>query len=364
MRLALIADSNQLGKSGVGDYALRLSEALEEFKVTVQVFPVGKADNQEKASLRRAVAHFQPDWVSFQFVPYAFGRRGLVHSRTLPWQQLRGRIGTHFMFHEIWIGAHDGATIRQRCIGYLQKAGIHSMMRAIRPQVTHCSNRVYSEMLSRAGIKNNILPLFGNIPISAGRVDPYRQLLTNMDQGSDRSDWVVAAFFGTLYSSRNLTPVIHRLQSQCQTHNRRLLIVSLGHCPDADSVFSQLASTFIDAAKPEFLIKGAMEASELSAWIGNADVGLATTPYNIIEKSGSALAFVEHGIPVIVMDTGSAVRAVNLPWADLRPHFWLADHPTFTEMTALPSRLPPCSRLEGVAHQFLADLERAKPAVN
>ena len=34
----------------------------------------------------------EPDWVSLQFVPYAYAHRGLVGRSTLPWEKLRGRM--------------------------------------------------------------------------------------------------------------------------------------------------------------------------------------------------------------------------------------------------------------------------------
>jgi hypothetical protein len=135
------------------------------------------------------------------------------------------------------------------------------------------------------------------------------------------------------------------------------LVVSLGHCPTAESTFAALAPQLPAEGRPTFLVKGRLDSAALSPWIRWADCGLATTPFNIIEKSGSAIAFAEHGVPVIVMDAGADVRGVALPREDLAPEFWLFGDQRLDALTGLPPRRMPQSRLDQVAKQFLVDLD-------
>jgi hypothetical protein len=356
MKIVFLADSNQTGESGVGDYALHLCASLQALNVDAVVECLGPPKSTLRACLADRVRASEPDWVSLQFVPYAYAHRGWVGRRTLPWQALRGRLGTHVMFHEIWIGAHQGAPLRDRAIGALQRRGIQNFMRELRPDRVHCGNLLYSAMLLRAGLPNRLLPLFGNIPVCISEHDPYEDFLSGVAPDSTRSGWVVAALFGSIYSSENLLPALRWLHASCLRQGQRLLVVSLGHCPTAESTFAALAPQLPVEGRPTFLVKGRLDSTALSAWIRWADCGLATTPFNIIEKSGSAVAFAEHGVPVIVMDEGADVRGVAFPRQDLAPEFWLFGDQRLEALHGLPARRDPQPRLAQVAKQFLADL--------
>jgi hypothetical protein len=357
MKIVFVADSNQPGKSGVGDYALLLCARLAALNVDAVVECLGVPKSSTRASLVERVRQAQPDWVSFQFVPYAYAHRGLVGRRTLPWEALRGRLGTHLMFHEIWIGAHQGASLRDRAMGALQRRGIQNLMRQLRPDKVHCSNRLYSAMLLRAGIPNRLLPLFGNIPITTATLDPYEQVVAGLVPGRPRSGWVVAALFGSIYKSDHLLPALRWLQECSMRQGHRLLVVSLGHSPSAETTFAGLGPQLPAEGRPTFLVKGRMDSSALSSWLRYADCALATTPFNIIEKSGSAVAFAEHGVPVIVMDAGADVRGVPLPRLDLAPEFWLFGDKRLEASNGLPPRRKPQPRLVRVAKQFLEELD-------
>lgn len=356
MKIVFLADSNQPGESGVGDYALHLCARLQALKVDASVECLGAPNSASRDCLADRVRASQPDWVSLQFVPYAYAHRGWVGRRTLPWKALRGRLGTHVMFHEIWIGAHQGASLRDRAMGALQRRGIQNLMRELRPDRVHCGNRLYSAMLLRAGLPNRLLPLFGNIPVRISARDPYEEVLAGIAPDRTRSGWVVAALFGSIYPSEQLLPALRWLHAYCLRQGQRLLVVSLGHCPMAETTFAALASQLPAEDRPTFLVKGRLDATALSAWIRWADCGLATTPFNIIEKSGSAVAFAEHGVPVIVMDAGADVRGVTLPRQDSAPEFWLFGDQRLEALNRLPPRRDPQPRLEHVAKQFLADL--------
>ncbi len=357
MKILFLADSIKPGESGVGDYALELSASLSPYNVESVVECLGPPGSSLRSSLVARLNEFQPDWVSLQFVPYSYAERGLVGPDTLPWQQLRGRIGTHLMFHELWIGAHKGASLRDRAMGALQRRGIQNVVRELRPGVVHSTNRLYSAMLQRVGIQNNVLPLCGAIPVTSVGPDPYDELLASIHHGSRRSGWIVAAMFGSIYTSENLLPALQWLQDRCLRQGKRLLLVSLGKCPSAESTFQSLAAGFSDATKPHFFVKGRLNASALSSWIRCADCALATTPFNIIDKSSSAVSFVEHGVPVIVMDAGADVRGLAFPRQDLAPEFWLFGDKRLEDFHGVPPRREPQPRVVRVAKQFLVDLD-------
>ena len=356
MNIVIIADTDKKGKSGVGDFALLLADSLRVLNLNVVFEVLGPPDHSSRLALGERVRRAQPDWVSLHFVPYAYAHRGLVSKHTLPWEQLRGIVGTHILFHEIWIGAHQAASLKQRAIGYIQRRGIQEALGVLRPNVVHCTNSLYSALLQRADIPNKILPLFGNIPVLNNGSSPYSNLLDDLVQGSERADWVVACLFGTIYESVNLLPFIRWLKNKCLAQGKHLLVVSLGHCSTATITFERLASCFAPYNMPYFHVTGKLDECELSYWIRGADCGLATTPFNIIDKSSTAVAFVEHGIPIIVMDAGAPLRGMPRIQPDLAPEFWLFGDSRLEKLQLLPPRREPRSRRDYVVNQFLSDL--------
>jgi hypothetical protein len=104
-------------------------------------------------------------------------------------------------------------------------------------------------------------------------------------------------------------------------------------------------------------VTGPLSSSDLSSWINYADCGLSTTPFNIIDKSSSALAFVDHGLPVIVMDPGSPVRGIDYCQQDLTPDFWLFGDPRLETFECMPPRHASMPRKDRVVQQFIEDLQ-------
>lgn len=360
MKIVFISDSDQPSSSGVGDYTLTLCSVLSGLGIESSVERLGPPGSSLRASLVDRVQKSKPDWVSFQFVLYAYANRGLVDINTLPWRNLRGSRGTHVMFHETWIGFQVGASLRERAIGFVQREGIKRAMRLLQPDLVHSSNSLYCIMLAASGIPSMKLPLFGSIPLCKATRDPYKDLLIESFNDAQRASWIVAAFFGQIYPSANLISAVRWLHSKCCRQGKRLMLVSLGNCPTADSTFQALACVSYDGAPPSFHVAGSMPSSVLSPWLSYANCGLATTPYNLIEKSSSAVSFVEHGVPVIVSDPGAAIRGVPHNNPDFAPHYWLFGDKRLDVADPLPQRFAPQPRVEFVARQFIDALRGAE----
>jgi hypothetical protein len=356
MRVLLLANTDEPGMSGVGDFACLLAEELRLRGIDAILAAVNQSPAKRRHELSELISEIKPDWVSLHFVPYAYAKRGLVDKHTLPWSDLRGRVGTHILFHEIWIGAYQRANWRHRLIGALQQKGIQQMLGAFKPKVVHCTNTLYSSMLEQAGIANRVLPLFGAIPVSSGSDDPYLNLLTRLEPSRGRSEWMVAALFGSLYPSESFFAVVHWLHACSSKHGKKLMVVSLGNAPTAPAVFDAIQCQFSQGSKPYFHVAGKLNATDLSCWIRNADCGLSSTPFNIIDKSSSAVAFVEHGVPVVVMDEGSPVRGIPHLQQDRSPEFWLFGDQRLQASNCLPPRRDPQSRRDRVVKQFIEDL--------
>ena len=355
MKILFITDTTIRGRSGVGDYTICLCEELRGLGVDCDILGLSTLFSISYNEIFDRVRFYNPTWVSVQFAPNVYSRRGLVTPWSFPWNALR-KWPVHFMFHETWIGVHKGAQTRERYIGKFQKLGIKLTLKSVKPRVIHSTNYLSSSILASSGIANKILPLFGAIPVVKSTSDPYIDELLKFSSENVRSDWFVATFFGSLHNSSYLSQAIFRLQTLCLKIRKKLLIVSVGHSHQVNTIFDSLDLTLPIFGKPHFLIKGPMDQSEISRWLGYADCGLSTTPINIIEKSSSAAAFIDHGVPVVVLDQGSDVHGIDTKRVDHGNKFILytdlseACFPSFPfKFDALPLRTT-------VTRKFLNDL--------
>src|SRR5271168_574276 len=60
---------------------------------------------------------FNPDWVSLQFVSYAFHPKGLVHGLARKMAPLLAGRRLHIMFHEIWLCREQGWGWKKSAVG-------------------------------------------------------------------------------------------------------------------------------------------------------------------------------------------------------------------------------------------------------
>jgi hypothetical protein len=261
------------------------------------------------------------------------------------------------MFHEIWIGGYRGASLRERCVGWLQRRGVLQVLNVLKPDCVHCTNALYKNMLEHVGCPARLLPLFGGVPVVDSPSDPFPPFLALSYPQLQRDDLIVAALFGTIHPTANLQNALIWLDRYSRSQSKHLLVVSLGHSPSASSTFECIEACFPPGLSPSFVAKGAMDSSDLSGWLQHSDIALSTTPFNIIEKSSSAVTFAEHGVPVLVVDEGAPVRSVPYLQRDLAPDFWLFGDDRLSSPAGLPHHRPPRSRLPQVAAQFLSDLD-------
>ena len=107
-----------------------------------------------------------------------------------------------------------------------------------------------------------------------------------------------------------------------------------------------------------FVDLGELPAEQISWMLQETDIGLATTPWPVIEKSSSAAAFLDHGIPVLVSREDSTFRRVpSDPAVPLDRAVRLRD--LVAGRRELPAKVPPRSRLPAVAGEFLRALADA-----
>ena len=388
MRIAFLCGSLEPGRDGVGDYTRRLAAecvrqghecrlvALRDRYVSEAVFEDQPSEGislpslrcgaalsvaRRNAAARAFIAPFAPDWISLQFVPYAFHPKGIPCRFARDLREVIAGRPLHIMFHELWIGAGGGAHAwKHRLVGAIQRLCIFRLVAMLRPRVVHSSNAAYIARLRAGGVVAEELPLFGNIPIAPADAPlPPELLAAGLPlAGSERDAWWCAVFFGILHPEWRPEPFISTLLSAAKRAGKQVCLISAGRMGAAGEVlWERLSQTY--GQEILFIRCGEQPSQRISALLRWADFGVAASPWRLLGKSGSAATMLAHGLCVIVpRDTGA-------PSGDTAPYYPCDARLVERLVAGLPKR-PPASRLGEICTGFLRALpvasQLAKPA--
>jgi hypothetical protein len=339
MRVALLCGSLEPGRDGVGDYVRRIGAALassghpclaialadrhiaatrseETIDGSLQVlrlpWSAWEAGTLEAAA--RAMQQFAPHVCSLQMVGYGYDSHGLLWRAHHRLRELQGSWKRHLMLHELWLGATEGASLKERIVGALQK---HTLLRFIddwSAADTHTSNDAYLELLRLHQVRAALLPLPGTIPVATHvDIDVLRKSLTaTLPSASDRREPLFAALFGSIHGPMLGTAWPGRLELQCRAAGRRLVLVQLGRL---DAVGNASWHTLKErhGSSMDLLSLGELPAPRLSSLLQSMDLGISTNPWALTGKSGTVATMREHGLPVCIVRDDYRLRATATP---------------------------------------------------
>ncbi len=378
-------------KSGVGDYTRRLAAecirqghsaavaSLNETGLTEPRQEVQTEDGTEVPVLRLPSDMAWPirwqkakEWhpaqtaevVSLQFVCFGFQPKGLMplsFGRSL--RNFAGNRGVHLMFHEIWLGVREDASIKHRLWGGVQKALILRMVHQLKPQIMQTQARPYQAILQQAGLTAGHQPLFSNIPnvrLLESRESLRARIITDaLAFGLERQDsepWLVG-LFGTLYPEWTGDSLMKAFAPASQKAGKQVVFIVLGHHGrSAEEVERWREASPVGMV---WLERSEISPEALSAILHALDFGAVATPLAMLEKSGAAAAFFDHGVPVVVTrDDCRFALPSKVPSPRSERHH-LADE-ALTNWLLRTQPKEPQARLPSAAVQFLADLAQAK----
>jgi hypothetical protein len=386
MKIAFLCGSLEPGRDGVGDYTRRLAGelnrrghpvmavALNDPYVSESVFEIQQSEittvptlrlpsvsswNQRINDARHRLDDFQPDWLSIQFVTFGYHRKGLCAGLGAKFAAMNSKAAWHVMFHELWLGLGEQAPLKHRVMGALQRVFIQAMIRRLRPQVVHTQTEPYRQVLCRVNIPATVLPLISNVPCVQG--DGWAGLLEPLLADSagirpDRAKLYLAGIFGSVHPEWNVEQAVNLLIPLVRQAKKRLVLVFLGRNNLNSESFVRLKSLLRDRA--EIISTGEKSVNEISRILQSLDVGLATTPRRAIQKSGSAAAMLEHGLPVLVTRDDWRLRGIETKPEETSSRLIFPEQ--FAGLNVLPVREPVAAgngRLKGVADQLLARLQ-------
>ena len=312
MNILFLCGSLEPGKDGVGDYTRRLAAALirkghdaqiialcdkhsktyvaqqqEIEKTLVPVYRIPqKTTYRERFKLSQGlVDDLQPNWVSLQYVPYSFHPKGLPFWLPRFLKKLKGNHQWHIMFHEVLT---PGSNFFSKIIRLTQILLTKKMSNITRVSLINTSITPYSELLYKLGINSRILPLFSNIPIS-----------NSFSNHKINSEIITIGLFSKFKLNDPIRNTLMEIFSLVKKEGFKLKFLLIGgSIIDCNNFEHFCRLNYID--KLEVEKTGFLNEEEVSLKIRECDIGLSPVKSSILGKSGSALAFVEHGVKLVL----------------------------------------------------------------
>jgi hypothetical protein len=326
MRIIFVCGGIEPGRDGVGDYIRRLSGELSHLGHTVGAvaindtgidttseeqqgmeaapfvvlrLPRSLIQRERAAQAARWIGKFQPDWISLQFVCFGFHPKGFVSGWTTFFSELCSAYRVHWMFHELWVRSEKGLPWHYGPWGWLQRRQMLKLHRRLSPLATHTSNEFYAKRLKASAINAEILPLFGNIPISRDREWwPEIERVAAVLQSS-RADRLVLGVFGTIHWSWLLENWFTRVLQWAQANGCTVAMLGIGRLSETSrKMWEKLKTQY--SGQAGFHHFGEQSPARVSQYLSFLDYGVATGQASMAGKSGTIAAMLEHGKEVLV----------------------------------------------------------------
>ena len=311
MRITFVCASLEPGMDGVGDYTQHLAGQLIVHGHKVNIFALNDRHigdqiiqnlnlpipmvrigihvcwKKRLKVVTKILREFSPDWISLQYVSFGFHQKGIPFF--LP-RRLR-KIGKvhkwHLMLHELWNGANRNSKFSHRLLGVFEKRIVFGLVRKLKPRLCTTSNTLYHQWLNSEKIDNQILRIFSNIRSQDGK-ENFRSETEN-----------AVAIFGQLESEELGRELISAAIKMADFRSLKWRVLGLAG-PKWEKVLRENGIPFHSS--------GQLGEEELSLAIRSCRFGLASTNIYRIGKSGSALAMLDNGLPLLVGCSGWVPR--------------------------------------------------------
>lgn len=374
MRIAFLCGSLEPGRDGVGDYVRTLAGelALQGYEVAAVALndhwctkeqAESQSENNSLLSLLRIPARwharkrydlaarwiedFDPDWLSIQFVPYAFHARGLPFGLLFHLKRLAQNRQVQVMFHETWVGEDYNNNIKLRFIAALQKHLVRRMVASLHPEVMHTHLPVYQQALAKLGLQVKCLPLFSNIKVA--------KPVTASPEG--RAFRI--AFFSQVGNDKPVMSFLSALLEQALARNLTYQVLVIGGRKEPVANFVGTIRK-LPLYQGRVTCTGFLHAEKISGLLQECSLGLTPVPRHGLGKSGSVSAFLAHGIPVAApnVNKGHSPSEIGFFSETMRSAILTSpDLDKLKEATAMALNAAPSLHVGLVAKTFISDLQ-------
>ncbi len=308
MKILFVCGSLEAGRDGVGDYVRMLGEELVRqsgCQVSAMAihdpYVTGPATLHGRSGIRlvripaawgavrrleealRYTSEYGPDWISVQFVPYAYHPKGLPAYLIRHLEILTVSSRVHIMLHEAWAGTDEGFRPSRLVHSFIQKTILRQLLDRLNPSVIHTHLPEFRQKLAGLNHRALELPLFSNIPGETGEADAQSGLMIG--------------FFSQVVCSPRILEFLKGLMAKATEAGLPAGVLLIGgrDCRMRDF------STFLRNSLPEgseVTCTGFLSPAGISAAIRQCSLGITPVPRHALGKSGSVAAFLSHGIPV------------------------------------------------------------------
>jgi hypothetical protein len=329
LKICFITGHKQSKQCGITDYVELISQELEKLGHQIERYFINK-----ECGLLTDLP--DADLYSIQFAPYAFAYNGLPNQTLKCLAQKLQDKKVHLNLHEIWVGAYPRANWKERGVGWLQKKLILGFIKKCKPAWITSSNAASLDRLKQAGIQAMFLYLFGNIPYSANS-----KVTTN-------GQTLKVPFFGTPYANFPYDKLGNFFSTLSKNSGKKLEIILIGRQRE-DAGSNHLYSI---CKKNEFLIErtGELSTDLISEQLQECLLGVSTTPFDVIGKSGATSAMLEHGLPVMAYDDGDTPKKSLFIPDPFKDQIFLINDQSSIEKLLQYIEKPKKSFFDGVAH--------------
>jgi len=218
-----------------------------------------------------------------------------------------------------------------------RKVGSGGFKKKLFLALSKSANRLAAlDRLKLAGVPAMLLYLFGNIPYSAN------------SKATTKGQMLKVAFFGTPYADFPYNKLGDFFSTLSNTSGKKLKIIMIGRQRE-DAGSNHLYSL---CKKNMFLIErtGELSTDLISEKLQECSLGVSTTPFDVIGKSGATAAMLEHGLPVLAYDDGDTPQeSLFIPDPFEDQIFLINDH-SLVEKLLQCIETPRKSFFDGVAH--------------
>jgi hypothetical protein len=144
-----------------------------------------------------------------------------------------------------------------------------------------------------------------------------------------------------------------RLLAACAGGEKKPVILSIGRIGDGGA---EMLRQTQERNGVRCIDLGEQPSARISQFFQEIDLGVATSPWALIGKSGSVAAMLEHGLPVVVPRDDWKLRVGPTPEPTAHPLLFKLDERFSAGLPAGLPRLPMRADLPAIARQILASL--------
>jgi hypothetical protein len=237
----------------------------------------------------------------FAFAPYQFDMRGVVSRALVELPELVTGLTSSILFHETWIGEEETSGLWTRLVGFTQRRLIQMLVHDLKPVRVYSTNPLYRRMLEAYDIRSEMVPHCGNVPVQdtdASAWLPHDLAEAGVAMGPHGLDDIyMIGLFGSLYASLQLPRLLPIFETVGRRMGRKPVIANIGIMNDRQQwadwkrVYGQRFG---------MLDLGPTSTLRISQFINSLDLAVTTTTLAQFGKSGTAAAFMEHGVPVLI----------------------------------------------------------------